>query len=166
MIQPLTPVNMVTNEILTKEAHHQSDEDLKSDGLLRKTGRLKISLACVPEDIDGFDYVVIWDHLCYKFYCSNPPTANRTHAFPCPRPYGLSVFKEYKINYKKAIQIFHSVNRGTKFSSLSLSKPSNLNLFDPHWHFISDLGMEVVINANSGELADISELRNKQPQTI
>ena len=124
-------------------------------GLLRKTGRLKTTYATNAEDVLGFDYVIHGKENgnCYQYYVANPPLEGMTQAEPVPCPSGMEVFNEFKIGYKKAIEIFHKGNWGDSFSSLVLCKPSSYPPSnEPYWKILSNLGTQVIIGANSGKV--------------
>jgi hypothetical protein len=120
-------------------------------GLVCKTGRLKKPAAEQASDVVGFDYKVFHDGVCYKYYAANPPLTGMTQPKPTDYPLGLAVINEYKIEYQEAIDIFHKGNWGSKFTSISLSQPLYPGVNDPSWYFVSDMGVHVVINANTGE---------------
>ncbi|HUC89502.1 MAG TPA: hypothetical protein VMR45_01765 [Patescibacteria group bacterium] len=119
--------------------------------LLKQTGRLKSSPAESAEDVTGFDYVASDNGKCYGYYAANPPLVGLTKPEPVPCPLGLAVVNDYKISYQEVIDIFHKGNWGSKFTDISLSKPLTPAVKDPMWYLVSDTGVHVVINANTGE---------------
>ena len=125
--------------------------DVKVEGLLRKTARLKPG-ATKAEDVLGFDYTVRHENSCYEYYAANPPLKGVTQAVPVPCPLGLEIINEYKVDYKTAIDIFHRGNWGSQFTSLALSKPLSPQTTEPYWYLMSNLGQNVVIGADSGEV--------------
>lgn len=141
---------MSTKEVL-KSAAGTLGENVVFEGLLKKEGRLKTKYASGPEDVLGFDYWVHWDSDCYEFYSANPPLIGTTRAMQTPCPLGIATFDDYSIDYERAIELFHTGNWGGEFTSISLSKPLSPQINEPYWHFVSDLGVEVAIGANSGE---------------
>lgn len=122
------------------------------EGLLKKVGRFKRTLAAEADDILGFDYLAHNDKACYEFYCANLPLKGCTIPQSVPRPLGIAVFNEYKVDYKRAIEIFHGGNWGDEFASIVLYKPLYPGVEEPYWYFVSNLGAQVIIGADSGEL--------------
>lgn len=120
-------------------------------GLIRQIGRLKNSSAADAADVVGFDYVVIRDGVCYEYYAANPPLIGLTQPTPVPYPLGLAVINSYKVTYQQAVDIFHKGNWGSRFTSMSLSQPLHPDVKDPSWYMISDMGVHIAINANTGE---------------
>ncbi len=142
---------MNTKDILEK-ASKKVGEDVKLEGLMRKIGRLKKSSAKLAIDVLGFDYIVHWDNSCYEFYAANPPLIGITQPVPVPCPYGIAIFNEYKIDYKKAVDIFLKGNWGDSFTSISLSKPLHPDVEEPYWYFLSNIGVQVMIGADTGKV--------------
>lgn len=140
---------MSTHEILENVAGTLGSH-VVLEGLLKKEGCLKNTSASGPEDVSGFDYWVHWEKACFKFYCSNPPLKGCTQAQPVPCPLGLAIFDDYKIDYKEAIELFHHGNWGGSFISMVLSQPLHPDVKVPCWYFVSDLGVQVIIDANTG----------------
>ncbi len=118
--------------------------------LLKQTARLK-NPAETADDVTGFDYVVSGSGKCYGYYAANPPLVGLTKPEPVACPLGLAVIDDYKISYQQAVDIFHKGNWGSKFTSMTLSKPLTPEVKDPMWYMTSELGVNVVINANTGE---------------
>lgn len=124
-------------------------------GLLRKTGVLKFVSASSAKDVLGFDYVVHWDDGCFEFYAANPPLSGMSQPMPVMCPYGLEVFNDYNIDYKKAIDIFHSGDWGDRFTLIVLCKPLVYPpAKEPYWYFRSNLGVNIMIGANSGDVVN------------
>jgi len=119
---------------------------------VRRIGRLSNNLTGEASDVLGFDNIVFIDGTCYEYYAANPPLIGMTQPVPVPYPYGLAIFEDYKIDYKEAIKLFHSGNWGSKFTSISISQPLYPGVNDPSWYICSELGIQVVINANTGEI--------------
>jgi hypothetical protein len=124
------------------------------EGLLKQTGRLRSSSVSNAEDVLGFDYIV---HMngggCYEYYAANPPLIGMTHPVPVPCPVGLEIVGDYKVDYIKAVETFHTGNWGGKFTSIVLCKPLIYpEASEPCWYFRSDLGAQVVIGANTGKV--------------
>lgn len=141
---------MSTQDELAK-ASQEVGGDVKL-GLLRKTGRLKTPESEQASDVEGFDNVVSdGSGKCYQYYAANPPLVGLTKPEPVACPLGIAVIDDYKIDYKQAIDIFHKGNWGSKFTSITLSKPLTPEVKDPLWRIDSTTGVEVVINANTGE---------------
>ncbi|WP_070971213.1 hypothetical protein [Vibrio sonorensis] len=125
------------------------------EGLVKKEGRLNTQLASNPEDVVGFDYIVQWEGNCYEFYSANPPLIGCTQAKPIPYPLGVAVFNEYNVDYKRAIELFHTGDWGGRFTAIALFKPLHPEIKEPYWYFISDLGVKVVIGANTGDFVNL-----------
>lgn len=124
-------------------------------GLLKKSGRLKNNYAKAPGDISGFDYIIHGKHEghCYQYFVGSPPLDGMTQAESVPCPVGIEIFNSFKIGYREAIQIFHSGNWGDSFSSIILSKPESYPPSnEPFWNILSNLGLQVIIGANSGKI--------------
>ncbi len=138
------------NEIL-KNAGEQIGSNAKFS-LLRETGRLKDKTASTADDVVGFDYLVSDGSTCYAFYAANPPLEGLTKPTQTTCPVGIAVFDDYKIDYKEAVNIFHTGNWGSEFTAISISKPLTPEVTDPLWRIMSSMGTEVVINANTGEV--------------
>lgn len=141
---------MSTKEAM-KSAAGTLGENVVFEGLLKKEGRLKTISASGPEDVFGFDYLVHWENSCYEFYGANPPLSGTTAAQPVPCPLGIAVFRDYNIDYKEAIELFHRGDWGGEFTSIALSQPLHPEVQEPCWYMVSDLGVQVVIGANSGK---------------
>lgn len=143
---------MDTKGILA-EAANKIGKNVELEGLLKKTGRLKFKSVADAKDVLGFDYIVQWDDTCYEYYAANPPLIGMTQPVPVPCPLGIEVFNEYKIDYKKAVEIFHTGKWGERFTSIVLCKPLvHPEAKEPYWYFRSDLGIQVMIGADSGEV--------------
>lgn len=132
------------------EAANKLGKGFLFEGLLKKVGRLKTTFALEHNDILGFDYLAQREDTCYEFYCANPPIDGCTLPSPVPPPLGITYFNNYKIDYKRAIEIFHRGKWGEKFASIVLYKPTYAEVKEPYWYFISNLGKQVVIGADSG----------------
>lgn len=126
-----------------------SDDDY---GLMSKKGRLNSNAVSEAKDVLGFDYVLHYNNSCYECYTANPPLIGSTQPVPIPCPLGIEMITDYKIDYKKAIDIFHTGDWGGKFTSIALSKPLHPDVNEPYWYFRSDLGVQIIIGANSGEV--------------
>jgi len=128
--------------------------NIEFKGLVRKTGVLKKAVGDSPTDVVGFDYLIYEsDGTCYSFYSANAPLIGMSAPCPIDYPLGLETFGEYKIDYKKAINIFHSGNWGSEFTSIALSKPLVFpETSEPYWYFQSTLGVQVLIGANTGKV--------------
>jgi hypothetical protein len=123
-------------------------------GLLRKTARIKHGMGSTAKDILGWDVVLrAQDGDCYEYYVAQPPLEGMTQAQPISCPLGLVAFDKYKINIEEAIKIFHSQNCGDKFTHVVLCWPLiHPAAKEPFWYFRTNLGNEVVIGANSGQI--------------
>jgi len=124
------------------------------EGLLRKEGVIRRGVGENYDDVLGFNYIAHEQQGgCYEFYAANPPLIGMTEPVPCPCPLGLETFDEYRIDYKEAVRLFHSGNWGNMFTSITLSRPLvHPQTREPFWHIRSNLGIDVVIGANSGEI--------------
>lgn len=141
---------MFSKEAL-KKAEASLGENVRFEGLLKKTGRLKKVSASEPGDVFGFDYTVQWENNCYEFYTANPPLIGCTGPTPVPCPLGIASFDTYAVDYKKAIELFHTGDWGGRFTAITLFKPLHPDVKEPYWYFLSDLGVQVIIGADSGE---------------
>lgn len=141
----------MSQEIL-KQASNLMGESVEFDCLLRLTAHLKKGTAATAEDVVGFDHLVHWDGICYQFYAANPPLIGMTQPVPVPCPLGICCVGDYAIDYKQAVEIFHTGNWGSKFTSLVLSRPLTPEVSEPYWYFVSDLGITVIIGANTGKI--------------
>lgn len=123
-----------------------------SEVLLMKTARLKGMAAVKSSDVIGFDVKMVgMDGKCYQYYVANPPLLGLTQPVPDKSPLGLSSFKEYKIKYKEAVDIFLANNKGEGFIRLVLAKPLHPDS-TPCWFFTTIGGRQVVIDANTGKV--------------
>ncbi len=138
-------------ETLNK-ASCQIGNNVEIEKLLRKEGRLAKGAVATAEEVLGFDYLVEYDGKCFEFYAANPPLIGMTQPVPVQRPLGIAAFTDYKIDYKKAIDIFHTGNWGDKFTDIVLAKPLTPEVTEPYWYIRSYLGIEVVIGANTGTI--------------
>lgn len=142
---------MSTMNILKKAAKILGDEFL-FEGLLKKVGRFQNTFAVEADDILGFDYLVNNADRCYEFYRANPPMESYTIPFPVSKPLGITNFNNFKVDYKRAIEIFHSGKWGDKFASIVLYKPIYAEVKEPYWYFVSNIGKQVIIGADSGNV--------------
>ncbi len=124
-------------------------------GLLRKSGRIKHGIGSEVSDILGWDVVVKGkEGNCFAYYCAQTPLLGCTMAEPITCPVGIVAFDDYKIDINQAIEIFKSQNGGDHFTEVSLCWPLvNPAAVEPHWYFRTNLGNEVVIGANSGQIS-------------
>lgn len=109
--------------------------NVKLDGIILKKGRLKSKAVAEAKEVLGFDYILYYDGVCYACYIANPPLHGATQPVPTPCLLGLEIIKEYKIDYKEAIKIFHTGNWGGQFTSIELKKPLHPNIKEPYWYF-------------------------------
>jgi hypothetical protein len=146
---------MKVKEFLVKSAK-QSGVELKFDGLVKMTGRFNFKVAKKPEDIVGFDYILFWKGDYFKFYAANPPLIGMTPPFKMRPVLGFESFNDFKIDYKEAIRIFNSGNWGTSFTLIELYKPLvHPEAKEPFWYFLSNLGIQVIIGANTGNVKEV-----------
>ncbi|MDJ0675429.1 MAG: hypothetical protein QNJ36_08640 [Calothrix sp. MO_167.B42] len=122
--------------------------------LLSKTGRLSITPATTAEEVVGFDYIqrVLGEDYCVSYYAANPPLIGMTQPVKIKCPLGIQDIPKYKVKYKQAIDLFQRVNCGDAFDSISLSWPVTPEVPNPIWRLRSNLGSEVIIDAENGEL--------------
>ncbi len=120
------------------------------EGLLHKTGVILVKQATKPEDVVGFDYVVRHDDTCWEYYAANPPLIGMTRPTEIPCPVGVQIIGAYKIDYKKAIELFMSSLCGGAFTGITLYWPLVPSVTEPQWHIRSVLGADFVVGANDG----------------
>ena len=138
---------------LLELAAAQIGKDVQLDGLLKKVGRLKQNSGTDSSDVLGFDWTVYWDNSCYEYYAANTPLIGTTQPMPIMCPVGIEIFYDFKVDYKEAIKIFQSGNWGDNFVSITICKPLVYpQATEPYWYFISNLGVQVVIGADSGNI--------------
>ncbi len=135
-------------------ASAKKETGVNFNGLLRKTARIKHGMGSDLSDVLGWDIVLrSKDGDCYSYYSAQAPLMGTTMAQPVMCPLGIVAFDDYKIGIKEAIQIFHTQNGGDKFTQICLSWPLvHPAAIEPHWHFRTNLGNDVVIGANSGQI--------------
>jgi hypothetical protein len=131
-------------------------------GILRKTARIKLGIGSSVKDILGWDVVLrAKDGDCYGYYAAQPPLVGLTQAQPISCPLGLVTFESFKIDITEAIKIFQSQDGGDKFTDITLSWPLvHPAAKEPFWYFRTNLGVEVIIGANSGQIS------NSQPKLV
>lgn len=142
-------VNTTLDQVLEKFGRNTT-----LDGILLKRGRLPRGIASDAKDVVGFDYILHHDQNCYECYVANPPLFGATQPVPVPCPLGLAMIQNYEINYTRAIEIFHTGNWGGKFISIALSRPLHPDVKEPYWHFRSNLGVQIMIGANTGKVIE------------
>jgi hypothetical protein len=123
-------------------------------GLERKTARIRHGIGSELKDIMGWDVVVRGeDGSCYEYYVAQPPLIGMTQPQPVKCPLGIVAFDGYKVDIEEAIKIFHTQNGGDKFTDVVLSWPLiHPAAPEPYWYFRTNLGNNVVIGANSGQI--------------
>lgn len=128
--------------------------NIELKGLMKKVAVLKRPVVDSAKDVVGFNYLLHEaEGTCYAYYAANPPLSGMTEPQPTTCPIGIETFGEYKIDYKNAIDVFHSGNWGSSFSSLTLSKPlTHPEALEPYWYFVSNLGVQVMIGADTGKV--------------
>lgn len=120
-------------------------------GLLLQKARIKQGAGKSAADVLGWDYIVHDNNgVCYSYYAAQPPLIGMTQPVPVPCPLGLRVFDTYEVDFKKAIDIMHSMNCGDTFVDMSLSWPLTPECKEPLWHIRTNLGNQIIIGANSG----------------
>ena len=123
-------------------------------GLERKCARIRNGVGSELKDILGWDVTVRdKDGTCYEYYVAQPPLIGMTQPQPVRCPLGIMPFDSYKIDIEEAIKIFHSQNGGDKFTEITLSWPLvHPQAPEPYWYFRTNLGNNVIIGANSGQI--------------
>ena len=140
---------MKTLDLLSQAAETTGETFI---GLLRKTARIKLGIGSSVKDILGWDVVLrAKDGDCYGYYAAQPPLVGLTQAQPISCPLGLVTFESFKIDITEAIKIFQSQDGGDKFMDITLSWPLvHPAAKEPFWYFRTNLGVEVIIGADSG----------------
>lgn len=140
-------------QALLEKASSMVGNEIELEGLMRKSGRIKQNSGTDSSDVLGFDCIVYFDNACYEFYAANPPLKGMTQPMPIMCPLGIEIVKDYKIDYKEAIEIFHKGKWGSHFVYISLCKPMVYpQATEPYWYFVSNLGVNVVIGADTGDV--------------
>lgn len=138
---------------LIRKASALIGEEVKLEGLMKKTGRLRRGVAENAKDILGFDYLLRHENTCYEYYAANPPLIGMTQPIPTDCPLGIEVFNEYKIDFQQAVEIFLRGNRGSAFTSIVLFKPMVYpKATEPFWYFKSNIGVQIAVGADSGRV--------------
>jgi hypothetical protein len=128
--------------------------NIELKGLLRKEAVIPKGQGQSADDVPGFNYIVHDESgVCYSYYAANPPLIGMTQPTPIPCPLGIQIINDYKIDYKQAIEIFKRGDWGDRFTSMVLSEPLTFpQAKEPYWYMLSNLGVNVVIGANTGEV--------------
>ncbi|WP_428737280.1 hypothetical protein [Sulfurimonas sp.] len=129
-------------------------------GLERKDGVIRNGIGSTVEDILGWNIIVRdKDGSCHEYYTARPPLIGMTQPVPIRCPLGIVSFDGYKIDIEEAVKIFHTQNGGDKFVEVSLSWPlTHPEAPEPYWYFRTNLGNNVVIGANSGQIKGYSPI--------
>lgn len=147
---------MNTKNNLARQIHQTGSKTTETSHnkthLLLKTGHLKESIARTADDVVGFNNLMRSAKGCFTYYEANPPLIGLTNPVPVQCPLSLAVIPPYKLDYKKAIELFHRGNWGTGFTGIGLSKPLYPGVMEPYWTITGSNGITVVIGANSGKL--------------
>jgi hypothetical protein len=135
-------------------AHAEKNVGVTFIGLERKTARIRNGVGSELKDVLGWDVIVREkDGTCYEYYVAQPPLIGMTQPQPVKCPLGIIPFDSYKIDIDKAIKLFHSQDGGDTFTDISLSWPLvHPQAPEPYWYFRTNLGNNVVIGANSGQI--------------
>lgn len=140
----------------TKRALHEAAGRIghvkKFKGLLRKTAKLRFPTINKFDDILGFEYVAYFEDEYYQFFVTNLAELGLTKPTRIEPLDTLLTFPGYKVSSKEAVDIFNSGIWGGRFSSMELCLPKNRDNFEPYWFMLSDLGIQVIIGANSGKV--------------
>ncbi len=128
---------------------------VKYIGLLRTEARIKHGMGSQLSDILGWDITVkAEDGNCYAYYSAQAPLIGTTMPLPVACPMGIVAFDECKLSLEQVIEVFHSQNGGDHFTQVSLCWPLvHPAAVEPHWYFRTNLGNEVIIGANSGQIS-------------
>jgi hypothetical protein len=139
-------------EMLLSEAAKQTGVTFK--GLERKSARIRHGMGSDVKDILGWDIVAKDDeNTCYAYYVAQPPLMGMSNPEPVLCPLGIVAFDKYNIDITEAVKIFHTQNGGDKFTAITLAWPLTFpQAPEPYWYFKTNLGVDVVIGANSGEI--------------
>ncbi len=123
-------------------------------GLERKSARIRHGMGSELKDIMGWDVVVRGkDGSCLEYYVAQAPLIGMTQPQPICCPLGIIAFDGYKIDIEEAIKIFKTQNGGDHFTHITLSWPLvHPEAPEPYWYFRTNLGNNVVIGANSGQI--------------
>ncbi len=152
------------NTILKLDIDSLNDNDQPTDQgensdslLLQKTAYLHNGQAESAEDISGFDNLTTYDNKCFQFY-ESVVGLSTTQAVPVYCPVGLDTVKHQKLDYRQAIERFHSGHWGLTFVSLTLSKPTVLEMNEAVWEFITPIGEKIIVGAESGQISTIPKI--------
>lgn len=131
-------------------------EGVTFKGLMSKNARLKHRQGSKPGDVLGWDYIVMEapSGPCFSYYAAQPPLVGMTPPVPITCPFGIRPFDSYKIDFKKAIEIFHQLDCGDAFTKMSLYYVLSPEVKEPHWYIWSVTGCTVVIGADSGKVME------------
>jgi len=126
--------------------------------LVTKKAHLKNGCAKTAADVLGWDMIVRYTgpgaSVCYSYYEAQPPLIGLTNPVRIICPLGLRSFENYKIDFKKAIDIFHSLDCGDSFTEMKLYYVLHFEVKEPCWYIRSTLGCVVVIGADSGKVME------------
>lgn len=133
-------------------ATNKEDASVGTEGLMSKTARLRHGVATSLDGIVGWDYLTRHNETCYEFYAAQAPLIGMSRPVPVPCRLGIRAFNSYKIDAAKAIELLHTVNCGSGFVAMTLYWVLSPSSQEPEWHFRTDIGCNVVIGANSGNI--------------
>jgi hypothetical protein len=137
-----------------KLAAKQLGEGVEFDGWLSQIAELKNRCANDASDVLGWHYIAKADGICYSYYGAQYPLLGLTRAEPCKCPLGVRTFKDYKIDFKKAIDIFHTAKCGEVFIEMSIYYVLHPEVKEPCWYIRSVTGCTAVIGADSGKIME------------
>ncbi|MDD3407751.1 MAG: hypothetical protein PHP13_06675 [Methanomicrobium sp.] len=126
--------------------------------LVTKKAHLKNGCAKTAADVLGWDMIVRYTDqgasICYSYYEAQPPLIGITNPVRIQCPLGLRSFEKYNIDFKKAIDIFHTSNCGDLFTEMKLYFVLHPEIKEPYWYIRSNLGCVIVIGADSGKIME------------
>ncbi|WP_237322383.1 hypothetical protein [Vibrio sp. vnigr-6D03] len=151
MFAPLDGKPYITNIQRIEEPKMVESQKVDQFELVSLKASLRNNAGESAEDVLGFERLVRDGNECYQYYQAERGVG-LTHATQVICPLGLAIIEGYKFDYKQAIEVFYTGNWGSKFIKLSLSKVLSPEVKEPVWTFVSDLGTQVQIGADTGEI--------------
>jgi len=139
-----------------KLAAKKLGEGVSFKGLMSKNAVLKNGSGKEASDVLGWDYITKEEKggACFSYYAAQFPLIGMTQPVRIKCPLGIRPFDSYKIDFKKAIDIFHQLDCGDIFTEMALYYVVHYEAKEPCWHIRSSLGCTVVIGADTGKVMD------------